>query len=148
MREFLRRLRDNEVQIVGGNSTARDRVLSGEALLGLTDTDDIEVVRRQGASIAESLFDQEGTVVLPNTVSLVKGGPHPEEGRALIDYLLSEEVERRLAASSSRQIPVRASVPVPEGGLRLADVPRLRVSFDRAADALPLALEAAQDILR
>ena len=87
-------------------------------------------------------------MVLPNTVSLVQGGPHPEEGRALIDYLLSEEVERRLAASSSRQIPVRASVPVPEGGLRLTDVSRLRVSFDRAADALPLALEAAQDILR
>ncbi|MEE8141531.1 MAG: extracellular solute-binding protein [Planctomycetota bacterium] len=145
-RKFLLALRENGVQMVGGNSTARDRVLSGEARLGLTDTDDIEVVRRRGASIAESLFAKEGTVVLPNSVALVKGAPHPEEARALLDFLLSEEVEAMLAASPSRQIPLRRSVAVPPGGLRLESLRRLPVTLQEAAHQLPIALRAVEEI--
>ncbi len=147
-RRFLEGLKENGVQMVASNSTSRDRVLSGEALLGLTDTDDIEVVRRLGIPIAESLFEEEGTIVLPNCVALVKNAPHPGEARALIDYLLSPEVEERLAASSSRQIPLRAAVPVPGRGLRLAEILRLPVTAEEAATQLPVALKAVEEIWR
>ena len=36
------------------------------------------------------------TFYLPDTVSLVKGGPNPEGGKALIEYLLSKPVQTRL----------------------------------------------------
>jgi iron(III) transport system substrate-binding protein len=54
-----------------------------------------------------------GTLMIPNTVSLIAGGPNPEQGKRLIDYLLSTDVERRLAFSDSMQIPVRDGVERP-----------------------------------
>jgi 2-aminoethylphosphonate transport system substrate-binding protein len=36
------------------------------------------------------------TFYFPNTVSLVRGGPNPEGGKALIEYLLSKPVQTRL----------------------------------------------------
>jgi ABC-type Fe3+ transport system substrate-binding protein len=38
----------------------------------------------------------------------VEYGPHPEEGRRLIDYLLSRDVERQLAQSEASHYPVEA----------------------------------------
>ncbi len=146
-REFLRGLRAQEVRVVGGNASSRDRVLSGEALLGLTDTDDIEVVRRGGASVDGSLFEADGVVLIPNTVALVRDAPHPEEARALIDHLLSTEVEALLAASPSRQIPLRAEVAVPEGGISLSGRKLFPVSYERASDLLATAIAAAREIL-
>ncbi len=48
----------------------------------------------------------DGAVLIPNTVALVHNAPHPAEGRMLIDYLLSKEVEERLAKMPSAQIPL------------------------------------------
>lgn len=147
LRTWLRGLRANEVQIVASNAATRDRALSGAALLGLTDTDDVEVVRRQGGSIDETLLENDGVVLIPNSVALVQGAPHPETGRRLIDYLLSEAVEARLAASPSRQIPVRPDVPIPDRGLRLADLSILEVDYARASARLGEALTLAAEEL-
>ena len=51
---------------------------------------------------------------MPNMVSLIANAPHPEEGRKLIDYLLSADVERLLAQSEAVQIPLHAGVPGPK----------------------------------
>lgn len=147
-RRYLEALVANSVQVVAGNSASRDRVLSGEALLALTDTDDVEVSRRAGDSIAESFLPVEGTLVLPNTVAIIEGAPNPAAARTLVEWLLRSSLEGELAASPSRQIPVRAEVPVPEGGIRLGDVPRLPVTLEDAAAALPRAMALAREILR
>ena len=51
---------------------------------------------------------------MPNMVSLIAGAPHPDEGKRLIDYLLSPDVERKLAESEAVQIPLHAGVPGPK----------------------------------
>ena len=65
-----------------------------------------------------------------------------------MDFILSVEVEARLAASPSRQIPLRDTVTVPENGLRLADIKLLDIDYSKAASMLESALRAARDILR
>ena len=147
-RAFLERLRDHGVQIVGGNSMSRDRVLSGEVLLGFTDTDDVEVARRAGDSIDETFLADEGTLVLPNTVAIVANSPNPEAAQALVDFLLARAREEALAAAPSRQIPVRDDVPVPLTGLRLSDVREGDYDLEAAAAALPRALDIAGEIFR
>lgn len=146
-RSFIDSLRRQDVRIVGGNAMSRDCVVAGEALLGLTDTDDVEVARRRGESIEAGLFEDDGVVLIPNTVALVKGAPHGAEARSLIDWLLSEEVEARLASSPSRQIPLRAAVPVPAGGLRLESLSLFPVSYEAGADVLTRAIGAARELL-
>ena len=71
---------------------------------------------------------------MPNTVALIHGCPHPQQGRRLIDFLLSAEVERQLAAGRGAQIPLATD---------LADVP---TPWDKLAGrhhAMPLDIAAA-----
>jgi iron(III) transport system substrate-binding protein len=112
---YLRNLKENGVLIVDGNATSRDVVVQGEVPLGFTDTDDVNVAIQSGKPVGMLFPDKEdlGTLMIPNTVSLIAGGPNPEQGKRLIDYLLSTDVERRLAFSDSMQIPVRDGVERP-----------------------------------
>ncbi|MGE0703397.1 MAG: extracellular solute-binding protein [Vicinamibacterales bacterium] len=115
MDDFFRRLKENDVRVVEGNSVVRDLVARGDVKVGLTDTDDVNVALEDDEPIAMVLPDREGLGVpmMPNMVSLVANAPHPDEGRRLIDYLLSEDVERQLADSEAVQIPLHAGVPGP-----------------------------------
>jgi iron(III) transport system substrate-binding protein len=116
MDDYFRRLKANDVRIVDGNSVVRDMVARGEILVGLTDTDDVNVALEAKQPVAMILPDRDGigVPVMPNMVSLVAGAPHADEGKQLIDYLLSPDVERALAESAAVQIPLRASVPGPK----------------------------------
>lgn len=116
MDEFFRRLKANGVRVVDGNSIVRDMIARGEVKVGLTDTDDVNVAIEDGQPIGMVLPDKEGlgVPVMPNMVSLITNAPHPEEGRKLIDYLLSKDVEQSLAQSEAAQIPLHAGVPGPK----------------------------------
>jgi iron(III) transport system substrate-binding protein len=116
MDDFFRRLKANDARIVDGNSVVRDLVARGEAKVGLTDTDDVNVAIEDGQPIRMVLPDKDGlgVPVMPNMVSLIANAPHPDEGRKLIDYLLSADVERQLAQSEAVQIPLHAGAPGPK----------------------------------
>jgi iron(III) transport system substrate-binding protein len=116
MDDFFRRLKENGVRIVDGNSVVRDLVARGDVKVGLTDTDDVNVALEDGQPIAMVLPDKVGlgVPVMPNMVSLIAAAPHPDEGRRLIDYLLSADVERQLAQSEAVQIPLHAGVTGPK----------------------------------
>ena len=104
------------VRIVPGNSVVRDLVARGDVKVGVTDTDDVNVAIEDGQPIAMVLPDKAGLGVplMPNMASLIANGPHPDDGRRFIDYLLSPEVERQLATSEAVQIPLHAGVPGPK----------------------------------
>jgi iron(III) transport system substrate-binding protein len=116
MDDFFRRLKENRVRVVDGNSVVRDLVARGEVKVGLTDTDDVNVALEDGQPIGMVLPDKDGlgVPVMPNMVSLIANAPHPDEARRLIDYLLSADVERQLAQSEAVQIPLHAGVPGPK----------------------------------
>lgn len=86
---------------------------------GLTDTDDSYIaLTEKNPNLAlvypDGDADGIGTVLLPNTVGLVKGGPNPKEGARLVRWLVSPLVEEELAKSRSAQIPLRPGVPIPD----------------------------------
>ena len=116
MDDFFRRLKANGVRVVDGNSVVRDLVARGEVKVGLTDTDDVNVAIENGQPVGMVLPDKTGlgVPVMPNMVSLIANAPHPDEGRKLVDYLLSADVERQLAQSEAVQIPLHAGVPGPK----------------------------------
>lgn len=97
-KSYFEGLQDRGVRIVDGNSVVRDMVVSGDLKVGLTDTDDAYASVRQGKPVKVIFPDQDGvgTLLIPNTVALIAGGPNPEQGQALIDFLLSREVEETL----------------------------------------------------
>jgi iron(III) transport system substrate-binding protein len=135
MDDFFRRLKANGVRIVDGNSVVRDLVARGEVKIGLTDTDDVNVAIEDGQPIAMVLPDATGlgVPVMPNMVSLIANGPHSEEGRRLIDYLLSPDVERQLAQSEAVQIPLHAGVQGPKNIPAIETFKPMTLDYTKAA---------------
>lgn len=150
---FLEGLRDNEIRLLAsGNAGVVEAIVRGEADIGMTDTDDVWAARKRGARI-DLVYARHntsdgpgtGTLLIPNTVALVTGAPHPETAARLIDFLLSERVERMLAESDSRNVPLR-----PELAASFPDiaVPNpLDVSFEKAAALRREAVGQAMHVL-
>lgn len=111
---WIQGLRRNEVRLLpGGNAATVDAVVRGEALLGLTDTDDVIAARRRGAVVGATLPRHEdagvpsgGTLLIPNAVGRITNGPSPDSAAELVAWLASAEVERRLRSSASRNQPI------------------------------------------
>ena len=140
-RQYFLDLKKNGVVIVDGNAASKDMVARGEVAIGFTDTDDANVAIRQRRPVEIVYPDQAdhqmGTLVIPNTVALIKGCPHPGAGRKLIDFLLSRDVERMLALSGSAQMPVRPDTPVPTGTPSLAGIKAMPVDWETVEARLP-----------
>ena len=137
--QFFSTLKKNGLVICPGNATVRDRVVSGDLLVGIVDTDDANLAIERGQPLEMVLPDQDGlgVFVIPNTVSLVKNCPHPEAGKNLMDYLLSREIEARLASSGSAQIPVRSGVPPPRRIRALGEFKASDVDYAAVAHKMP-----------
>ncbi len=146
-RQILRRLKDNGVRLVSGNSMAVRMVATGQADICFTDTDDIYAGQRNGWPVAMSFLDQggDGVLTIPNTAALIKGGPHPENAELLMQFLLSEELEEMLVQSDSHNSPVHKEIArkYPQYA-----IPKpLGVDYARVADFLPEAIKTAREIL-
>lgn len=111
---FFNSLVENDVQVLGGNKQIAQAVSSGQIAFGLTDTDDAIIEVEKGANVVIVYPDREegelGTLFIPNTVAIIKGCPHPEEAKKLVEYLLSEKVETKLSQCGSAQIPLNPMV--------------------------------------
>jgi iron(III) transport system substrate-binding protein len=132
--DFYLYVHANGLELVPGNKQVAVGVGKGQFAAGLTDTDDAVAEIEAGRPVA-MLFTDGDTLLIPNTVAMIKGGPNPEGAKNLIDFLLSPEVERKLAESESRQIPLNPQVKVESikhlEGVR--SVRRLQVDFAKAA---------------
>lgn len=111
-RAFYQEVADAGVRVVDGNSVVRDQVVEGQLWFGLTDTDDACTAVDAGEPVEIVLPDQDdlGTLIVPNTVALVAGGPNPEAGKQFIEYLLSPDVDQALIASGWSHISLRDNV--------------------------------------
>lgn len=144
-RAFLDALKANEVRIASSNGEVRRLVAAGEVAFGLTDTDDAHEAVKEGAPVEVVYPDQEGdgTLVMPTTVVLIRGGPNPEAARQLIDALLAPEVERTMAEHGAH-MPLRPGVAVPSGVVPVGAIRAMAVDYQAVAQAM----ERLQPIFR
>ena len=147
-RRILQALKANRVRLVDGNSTAVRMVATGQADVCFTDTDDVYAAQRNGWPVDMNYLDQggNGPLVIPNTVALIKDGPHPELAKQLMEFLLSERCEQMLAESDSHNAPVHASLA--EQFRMYAISKPLGVDYRKVADQLPIAIKTAGETLR
>ena len=95
---WCRALQANQAIIVDGNSVVVKLVGSGEAWLGMTDSDDIAAGQRERLPIA-ALPLTEDSLLIPNTVAVVRDAPHAAAAQKLFEYLQGSEVIGQLVAA-------------------------------------------------
>ena len=102
--EFFKKLKENDPIVPKQTSYAR--VLSGEIPI-LFDYD-FNAYRAKYKDQANVVFviPAEGSIVVPYVMSLVKKGPHPEEGKKVLDFIMSDKGQVVWANAFLR--PIRA----------------------------------------
>jgi iron(III) transport system substrate-binding protein len=129
------------VNFVESNGQVMRKVREGHFAFGLTDTDDVNVAREEGFPVAAVYPDQGegelGTLLIPNSVAILADAPHPEAARRLVDFILSREVERRLAFARGAQIPVRPDVERPAHVQGPSDFRAMPVDYRALGRELP-----------
>ena len=146
--EILERLKANDIRLVSGNSTAVRMVATGQADVCFTDTDDVYAAQRNGWPVAMYYLDQggDGALAIPNTAALIKGAGNPEEAKELMEFILSEKLEKMLLSSDSHNCPIR---PALTEKFKMYVIPKpLGVDYEKVADNLPTAIRIAMEVLR
>lgn len=141
---FFRALRKN-ARVLSGNKQVAQAVSAGQFAFGLTDTDDAVIEADHGEPVTTVFPDQgtdgQGTLFIPNSLAIVKNCRHPQAARQLVDYLLSAEIEERLAQGESAQFPIHPQVSVRSRAEPAARVQWMDVDFAAAAEAWDEAAE-------
>jgi len=133
---FFRKVKAN-ARVMSGNKQVALAVARGELKFGLTDTDDAIIELEKGWPVEivypDQGSEQIGTLFIPNTLALIRGSAHRKPAQQLVDFLLSPEVERMLAAGPSAQIPLNPQVEQPRRVESPQTVRAMEVDFEAAA---------------
>lgn len=139
-RGFFSSISQRQVRVVDGNSVVRDLVADGQLAFGLTDTDDACGALENGKPVVIIVPDQKpwemGTLVIPNTVALIAGSPHPAEAKIFIDYVLDRKTEDSLVSSGWIQIPSR-DVPTKTTCMNITGIKAMDISYQDVYNGIP-----------
>ncbi len=98
--QWCRALAANRPLLVDGNSVVVQFVGKGEVPLGLTDSDDIAAGQSEGYPIAALPMNEE-TLLIPNTVAVVKDCPHRAAAEKCFEFLQRPQVLAKLVAANA-----------------------------------------------
>jgi len=137
-----REWREGGIRECHGNAAVKDLVAGGACVAGFTDTGEFFAAKDAGQPVAMHPVRAEGaqTIVIPNTVAILRGARREFEAQKLVDFLLSEETEIALARSKARQIPLGE---VPERRLP-AEVREMRAWVREGVDLTKLGAVRAE----
>ena len=82
-------------------------VNDGELAIGVT-LEDGALRYVEGGGPVQMVYPSEGTAIAPDAMALIKGAPNADNGRAFIDFMLSQEGQTIVAEQGRR--PVRGDV--------------------------------------
>ena len=131
---WCRALATNKPLLMDGNSVVVKAVGRGEAWIGLTDSDDIAAGQREGLVVARLPMTDE-TLLMPNTVGVVRGAPHPEAAQRLFEFLQRHATIQQLVTARALEgvSPREVSLPTlrVNWNLLLADAEATTATLNR-----------------
>lgn len=99
-------------KMLSSNGEVRRRVSAGQFAVGLTDSDDANVALSEGAPVGVIFPErpEDGALLVPCAAVLIRGGPNPEGGKKLANFLASAAAEEWLARSPAAHLPINGKV--------------------------------------
>ena len=129
--DFLRGLAKNQLLIEDVSPQALTLVAQGDRGAALAVEGDAAWRALQRGEPLSLTFPEEGVPVVPAPAALIKGSPHPKAGELLLEFLLSDQVQKLFALKGI--YPSRADIPPPEGLPALEDVSLLQPNWELVA---------------
>lgn len=144
--QWFQKVKENAI-VLSGNKQVAQAVSSGQLAFGLTDTDDALVEIDNGLPVSIVFPDQQpeqpGTLLIPNSLCIPKNCRHPNAAHLLAGYLISTDIEGRLAMGPGGHIPLRPGHPqksraAPDEPTRYMEVDFAEVAAQWEASAVRL----------
>jgi len=117
--DYYKSLKDNEVKFEQGNGGLASKIASGE-YHAVSIVDFMAVNAKNEGSPVEVVWPEEGAVMIPTPVGIIKDSEVTEASEQVMDYLLSEENQELF--SEQGYIPVNPNVESPENAPDVEDV--------------------------
>lgn len=128
--DYMKNLRQNVAQFTSSGFTPAQKVGTGEYLIGINFIHDQLLVKKSGFNVESNVPNNAGWEI--GAVSIVKGGPNTDAGKAFMDFVLGREAGQ-LHSDLTMRISTRSDVDVPYGAKKVEEMPINKdYSFDKA----------------
>ncbi len=127
---YVKAFAANDVMVAGDGSATREAVASGERDVAPVSEYDAFEFKRQGKPV-DVVWPEDGTILLPAPLAIVKGSPNGDNARALAAYLLSLEGQQ-LIVDTTLSWSARRDVPPPPGKPPLESIKTAAFDWRRA----------------
>jgi len=125
--DFIKELVDNlDGKLLASSSAVPKGVADGEYTVGLTHEELASSAIRDGYPV-EVVYMEEGVVVSPATVQIIKGAKNMENAKKFIDFMTSKELQT-LTTTKLNMRATRSDVPAPEGLKQISEIKIVSVS--------------------
>jgi iron(III) transport system substrate-binding protein len=111
--DYVKALAANDVMVAGDGSATRQAVAMGERDIAPVSEYDAFEFKKQGKPV-DVAWPQDGTILLPAPIALVKGCPNLDNAKALAVYMLSKEGQELISDATLTWSP-RRDVAAPDG---------------------------------
>jgi iron(III) transport system substrate-binding protein len=126
--QFFEKIRANDIMMVQSNQQVSDMIKRGERVIAVgADAAYVGESRKEGMPLS-TLYQDDGTFIIPSPSSVVKGSPNPNAAKAFAEFLVSDEVQRIVVADGAYS--ARTDLPPPEGEIALKELNLLAVDYD------------------
>jgi iron(III) transport system substrate-binding protein len=110
--DYLQQLNHNIDQYTSAGAAPAQAVGRGETMVGIAFQHDLIDAAKRASSV-KVVSPCEGTGYEIGSMSIVKGGRHPEEAKQFYEWALTPEAQALAATTGSYQLPSNLATPVP-----------------------------------
>jgi iron(III) transport system substrate-binding protein len=125
---FYEGLRKNDIMIVQGNQQVSDNIKRGERLVAVGALDSYAADDRRAGHSIVTILPTDGTFVIPAPTAVIKGGPNPNAGKLLAEFMIGDAVQSLFPADGG--YAARKDMPPPSDGQPLDKIKILPVDYD------------------
>lgn len=125
---YLAKLHNNISQYTQSGSAPIRAAATGETAIGIVFMHDAVAQAVQGAPIV-TVAPCEGTGYEVGSMSIIEGGPNPDNARVWYDWALTPAAQELGASANSFQVPSNANSATPDAAPKLADIKLIDYDF-------------------
>ena len=128
---YLRNLDKNINQYTKSGAAPSQAAARGETLIGITFQHDLLTPVVTSNAPLVTVSPCEGTGFEIGSMSIIKGGPNPENAKKWYDWALTAEAQKLGAQANAFQVPSNTGAPLPEGAPDPSQIKLIDYDFEK-----------------
>lgn len=125
--DYYKSLKENGVKFEQGNGALASKIATGE-YHAVSIVDFMALNAKNEGSPVEIVWPEEGAVIIPTPVGIIKDTEAVDASKQVVDFLLSEECQTMF--KDQGYIPVNPNVGVPENAPNVEDIDIMPLDLD------------------